>query len=160
MNLHLTARPIWLTRHGESVYNVQGVLGGDPDLTPDRRRYAQSLARFLGESYHDIILRLDPLIIELERTRKPVLVIAHNAVLRALYAYFQGVPRERCPYLPIPLHTVIEVTPHAYGCHEQRVALEPPLRASEAPKGTISAPETSRAPTCRPAPARPRRRPP
>ncbi len=52
-----------------------------------------------------MILRLDPVIIELERTRKPVLVVAHNAVLRALYAYFQGVPRERCPYLPIPLHT-------------------------------------------------------
>ncbi|HSE05631.1 MAG TPA: histidine phosphatase family protein [Methylomirabilota bacterium] len=36
-----------------------------------------------GESYQDIILRLDPVIIELERTRKPVLVIADNAVLRA-----------------------------------------------------------------------------
>lgn len=207
MNLHLTARPIWLTRHGESVYNVAGVLGGDPDLTPDGRRYARSLAEFLdrrdpvgngvvvwtsslrravetavllgrtswpwraldeidggicdsmshaqiqellpeeyearkrdkftyryprGESYQDIILRLDPVIIELERTRKPVLVIAHNAVLRALYAYFQGVPRERCPYLTIPLHTVIELTPHAYGCHETRMALEPRREGTEA----------------------------
>lgn len=207
MNLHLTARPIWLTRHGESVYNAAGVLGGDPELTPDGHRYAQSLAEFLdrrdpdrndvviwtsslrravqtaeplgrtswawraldeidggicdsmshaqiqerlpeeyearkrdkfayryprGESYQDIILRLDPVIIELERTRKPVLVIAHNAVLRALYAYFQGVPRERCPYLTIPLHTVIELTPHAYGCHETRMPLEPRLDSSEA----------------------------
>ncbi|HEV3351229.1 MAG TPA: histidine phosphatase family protein, partial [Methylomirabilota bacterium] len=72
-------------------------------------------------------------IIELERTRKPVLVIAHNAVLRALYAYFQGVPRERCPYLPIPLHTVIELTPHAYGCRETRVPLEPRLDPDGAP---------------------------
>jgi predicted kinase len=47
MNLHLTARPIWLTRHGESVYNAAGVLGGDPDLTPDGHRYARSLAEFL-----------------------------------------------------------------------------------------------------------------
>lgn len=23
-NLHITPRPIWLTRHGESEYNVQG----------------------------------------------------------------------------------------------------------------------------------------
>ena len=207
MNLHLAARPIWLTRHGESVYNVAGVLGGDPDLTPDGHRYAQALAQFLdrrdpdrhdvviwtsslrralqtatplgrtswawraldeidggicdsmshaqiqeqlpeeyearrrnkftyryprGESYQDVIQRLDPVIIELERTRKPVLVIAHNAVLRALYAYFQGVPRERCPYLAIPLHTVIELTPHAYGCHETRMPLEPRLDSSEA----------------------------
>jgi broad specificity phosphatase PhoE/predicted kinase len=207
MNLHLTERPIWLTRHGESVYNVAGVLGGDPDLTPDGHGYAQSLAAFLdrrypdpndvviwtsslrravqtaaplgrtawawraldeidggicdsmshaqiqeqlpeeyaarrrnkftyryprGESYQDLIVRLDPVIIELERTRKPVLVIAHNAVLRALYAYFQGVARERCPYLAIPLHTVIELTPHAYGCHETRMPLEPRLESSEA----------------------------
>jgi broad specificity phosphatase PhoE len=205
MNLHLTARPIWLTRHGESVYNATGVLGGDPDLTPAGDRYARSLAEFLdrrdpdrngvvvwtsslrravqtaaplgrtpwpwraldeidggicdsmshaqiqehlpeeyaarrrdkftyryprGESYQDVILRLDPVIIELERTRKPVLVVAHNAVLRALYAYFLGVPRERCPYLAIPLHTVIELTPHAYGCHETRVPLEPRLDPS------------------------------
>src|SRR6185437_14463852 len=45
MNLHLSARPIWLTRHGESVYNASGLLGGDPDLTPAGRRYARSLAR-------------------------------------------------------------------------------------------------------------------
>jgi 6-phosphofructo-2-kinase/fructose-2,6-biphosphatase 2 len=54
-------------------------------------------------------------------------------VLRALYAYFQGVSRERCPYLPIPLHTVIELTPHAYGCHETRLPLKPRLDASGAP---------------------------
>ena len=72
------------------------------------------------------------MIIELERTRKPVLVIAHNAVLRALYAYFYGVPREQCPHLPIPLHTVIELTPHAYGCHETRIPLEPPLDSGAA----------------------------
>ena len=206
-NLHLTARPIWLTRHGESVFNAAGVLGGDPDLTSDGHRYARSLAEFLdrrdpdrndaviwtsslrravqtaaplgrtpwpwraldeidggicdsmshaqiqehlpeeyaarkrdkftyryprGESYQDIILRLDPVIIELERTRKPVLVIAHNAVLRAIYAYLQGIPRERCPYLPIPLHTVIELTPHAYGCHETRMPLDPGLDSHEA----------------------------
>ena len=61
-----------------------------------------------------------------------MLVIAHNAVLRALYAYFQGVPRERCPYLDIPLHSVIELTPHAYGCHETRLGLQPVLESSEA----------------------------
>lgn len=206
MNLHLSPRPIWLTRHGESVSNVAGLLGGDADLSAAGNRYARSLAEFLdqrcpelddvviwtsslkravqtagplerkswawraldeidagicdgmsyaqiqaelpeeyearrrnkftyryprGESYQDIILRLDPVIIELERTRRPVMVIAHNAVVRALYAYFQGVPRERCPYLPIPLHTVIELTPHAYGCHESRVPLEPRLDSGE-----------------------------
>lgn len=200
MNLHLTDRPIWITRHGESAYNTKNLIGGDPDLTHKGQRYAHALADLLdrnytdpdtlviwtssmrramqtsnplgrrslpwraldeidagicdgmsyeqirkqlpdeyaarkkdkfhyryprGESYHDVIQRLEPVIIELERTRKPVLVIAHNAVLRALYAYFQGVPPEQCPYLSLPLHSVVQLRPHAYGCHETRVMLEP-----------------------------------
>jgi 6-phosphofructo-2-kinase/fructose-2,6-biphosphatase 2 len=54
-----------------------------------------------------------------------VLVIAHQAVLRALYAYFADVEAEQIPYLEIPLHTVIELVPRAYGCAEQRVILSP-----------------------------------
>ena len=53
MNLHLSARPIWLTRHGESAYNVAGLIGGDPDLTPGGHRYARSLAEFLDQRYPD-----------------------------------------------------------------------------------------------------------
>ena len=198
MNLHLTARPVLLTRHGESEYNTRGLLGGDPSLTDGGRRYAEALGTELGhnfpdpgdvvvwtsslaravqtavplhrralswraldeidagvcegmtyeeiraqmpqefaarkadklhyryprgESYEDVIRRLDLVVIELERTRRPVLVIAHNAVIRALYAYFVGVPRERCPHLDIPLHTLIELRTHAYGCTETRTSL-------------------------------------
>lgn len=200
MNLHLFDRPVWLTRHGESLYNVRGLIGGDPDLSSSGQRYANALASFLnerfpgpsdvvvwtsslkravqtaeplgrrswpwraldeidagvcdamsyaqieqqmpdeyasrkrdkfhyryprGESYQDVIQRLDPVIIELERTRRPVLVITHNAIIRALYAYFQGIPRERSPHLHTPLHTIIELSPHAYGCRETRFLLDP-----------------------------------
>jgi len=193
MNLHLTSRPIWLTRHGQSVFNVDGRLGGDPGLTEAGRTYARALAEFVdaradeelvvwsstlertrqtarlvgrpsrawraldeidagifdgltyagiaqqapdqaearrqdklryrypnGESYEDVIRRLDPVILEMERQRRPLLVIGHNAVIRALYGYFADVPVERIPHLPIPLHTVIELTPRAYGVAETR----------------------------------------
>jgi len=33
MNLHIYPRPIYLTRHGESTFNVQSRIGGDPGLT-------------------------------------------------------------------------------------------------------------------------------
>lgn len=79
-----------------------------------RYRYPQ------GESYQDVISRLDPVLIELERQRKPVLVIAHQAVLRALYAYFMDIPPERCPFLDVPLHQVIELVPKAYGAQVTR----------------------------------------
>jgi len=78
-----------------------------------------------GESYLDVIQRLDRVIIELERQRVPVLVIGHQAVLRALYSYFTDVDSEQIPYVEIPLHTVIELVPRAYDCAEERVLLPP-----------------------------------
>lgn len=35
-----------------------------------------------GESYLDVISRIEAVIFEIERTRMPVIVIAHQAVLR------------------------------------------------------------------------------
>ena len=72
-----------------------------------------------GESYDDVIQRLDRVIIELERYRTPVLVVAHRAVLRALYGYFVQLPRERVPHIDMPLHNIIELTPTAYGCQQE-----------------------------------------
>lgn len=196
MNLHLTSRPIWLTRHGESEYNEAGRIGGNSELTPRGRAYARALSAFVderapddlivwtstlartrqtaraldrkfrpwkmldeidagifdgftyagiaqqspaeaearrvdklryryprGESYLDVIRRVDPAIIELERQRRPVLVVAHNAVIRALYGYFTDAPADRIPHLAVPLHTVLELTPRAYGVAEERFKL-------------------------------------
>ncbi len=89
--------------------------------TEDKLRYRYPR----GESYEDVIRRLDPVLLELERQRGPILVIAHQAVLRTLYAYFTDHPREECPHLHIPLHTVIELTPKAYGTAERQFRLGP-----------------------------------
>ena len=102
-----------------------------------------------GESYQDVIQRLQPVIIELERTRRPVLIIAHQAVLRALYSYLTGIAPERCPHLSIPLHTVIELSAHAYGTHEERFPLAPqvPAEPPAIPLGPMSmSPRHRRAP--------------
>jgi len=47
-----------------------------------------------GESYIDLIQRIKPVIIELERQRKSVLIVSHLAVQRCLCAYFSGLPSE------------------------------------------------------------------
>ena len=47
-----------------------------------------------GESYLDIISRLEGVIFEMERQKTPLLIIAHQAVLRCLYAYFLDLPNE------------------------------------------------------------------
>lgn len=76
-----------------------------------------------GESYMDVILRLEPLAHEMERFREPLLVVGHQGILRIIYAYFMGLRRDEAPYVSIPLNTVIQLSPHAYGCHEQRICL-------------------------------------
>jgi len=76
-----------------------------------------------GESYMDVTLRLEPLAQEMERIREPLLIVGHQGILRILYAYFMGLDRKEAPYLSIPLNNVIELTPHAYGCHEKRYCL-------------------------------------
>ena len=76
-----------------------------------------------GESYADVIQRLEPVIVELEGLRSPVLIIGHQAALRALYGYLSGKPQEDCPYLNVPLHTVIQLTPTESGYDEERFPL-------------------------------------
>jgi broad specificity phosphatase PhoE len=230
MNLHTLPRTFFLTRHGQSEYNLLGKIGGDSGLTPAGIEYARRLAVFCrdhiakqtevdpetgetrtverparmwtstlrrtqetaqfiehtqirhtwdngdtgdwmqfrpmarrnldelyagtcdgmtykeiaqvypdefarrqddklsyryprGESYMDVTLRLEPLAQEMERTREPVLIIGHQGILRILYAYFMGLDRNEAPYVSIPLNNIIELTPHAYGCHEKRFCL-------------------------------------
>uniref|UniRef100_A0A8C6V7R1 6-phosphofructo-2-kinase domain-containing protein n=1 Tax=Naja naja TaxID=35670 RepID=A0A8C6V7R1_NAJNA len=75
-----------------------------------------------GESYEDLVQRLEPVIMELER-QENVLVICHQAVMRCLLAYFLDKPAEQLPYLKCPLHTVLKLTPVAYGCKVESIFL-------------------------------------
>ncbi|XP_061423208.1 6-phosphofructo-2-kinase/fructose-2,6-bisphosphatase-like isoform X1 [Lethenteron reissneri] len=76
-----------------------------------------------GESYQDLVHRLEPVIMELER-QENVLVICHQAVMRCLLAYFLDKSYEELPYLKCYLHTVIKLTPVAYGCKMEQINLK------------------------------------
>ena len=74
-----------------------------------------------GESYEDIVARLEPVMMELERQGN-VLLVAHQAVLRCIMAYFldrSDLGTEDLPYIEVPLHTLIKLTPQAYGCEAE-----------------------------------------
>ncbi|XP_075774590.1 6-phosphofructo-2-kinase/fructose-2,6-bisphosphatase 1 isoform X4 [Pelodiscus sinensis] len=195
MNIHVTPRAIYLSRHGESQLNLQGRIGGDSGLTSRGKQFACALASFIesqkirdlkvwtshmkrtiqtaealhvpyeqwkalneidagiceemsyeeiqahhpeefalrdqdkyryrypkGESYEDLVQRLEPVIMELER-QENVLVICHQAVMRCLLAYFLDKSAEELPYLKCPLHTVLKLTPVAYGCQVESIFL-------------------------------------
>ncbi|KAK4633892.1 putative 6-phosphofructo-2-kinase [Fulvia fulva] len=47
LNFNLAPRQIWITRHGLSMDNVSGKIGGDSDLAPEGQQYAKSLTRFM-----------------------------------------------------------------------------------------------------------------
>ena len=80
-------------------------------MTVSARARALALARSLkGESYLDLIARLDPLMHELESYTEPLLVVSHQATLRMVYAYLMGKPRKTAPKAEIPLHTVIKIS--------------------------------------------------
>ncbi|KAL5710106.1 hypothetical protein ACHQM5_020711 [Ranunculus cassubicifolius] len=47
VNTHLTPRPIFLTRHGESRDNVRGRIGGDTAISETGELYSKKLANFI-----------------------------------------------------------------------------------------------------------------
>ncbi|GLV35990.1 6-phosphofructo-2-kinase [Carabus blaptoides fortunei] len=195
MNIHITPRTIYLTRHGESEQNLEGRIGGDSNLSGRGHQYAAALSQYIsgqnieglrvwtswlkrtiqtvcdvpapqerwkalneidagiceemtyeeiqqqypddfaardlnkfayryprGESYEDLVARLEPVIMELERQGN-VLVVSHQAVIRCLLAYFLDKSAEELPYLKVPLHTIIKLTPVAYGCRVEHIQL-------------------------------------
>lgn len=226
LNFNLAPRMIWITRHGESYDNVAGKIGGDADLSPNGRRYAQAMSRFIeyerkdweirkqdkaanthfpphpgdhtppnpyynseetvehknfcvwtsmlkrsiqsaeffdeeiyeakqmrmlnelyagvmegmtydaihkqfpdeyarrrqdklayrypgpgGEGYLDVINRLRPVIVELERMTDHAVLITHRSVARVLLAYFQGLRREEVAELDCPLGMLYMLEP-------------------------------------------------
>ncbi|XP_071961672.1 6-phosphofructo-2-kinase/fructose-2,6-bisphosphatase 1-like isoform X2 [Antedon mediterranea] len=196
MNIHITPRTIYLTRHGESMLNIEGKIGGDSDLSPRGELYSKALADYMetqnikdlkvwtsrlkrtaqtasevnapieqwkaldeldagvcdgmtyeeiqtehpeefalrdqdkyhyrypmGESYQDLVARLEPVIMELERQQN-VLVVCHQGVMRCLLAYFLDKNSNELPYLRCPLHTIIKLTPVAYGCRVETIPLK------------------------------------
>ncbi|EGP84054.1 uncharacterized protein MYCGRDRAFT_87842 [Zymoseptoria tritici IPO323] len=215
LNFNLSPRQIWITRHGLSLDNVSGKIGGDSDLAPEGLLYARSLTLFMnekrkewdlkqietlkkthfppqpgdpkpfcvwtsmlkrsiqtaqyfdddeydskqmrmldelnagvmegltyncistqfpseyrsrkadklhyrypgpgGEGYLDIINRLRPVIVELERMMDHVLLVGHRSVARVLLAYFLGLKREEVADLDVPLGMLYCLEPRPYG---------------------------------------------
>jgi len=206
MNIHITPRSIYFTRHGESEENLKGLIGGDGNLSSRGREYSKLLAYKInkknldelrvwtscmkrsiqtckdikapqerwkalneinagecelmsyneiaakfpeqfeqrdqdkfhfryngGESYEDLVARLEPVIMELERQGN-VLVVSHQAVLRCLLAYFLDKSTDELPYIEVPLHNIIKLTPVAYGCKREDIPIEVPAVNTHRPQ--------------------------
>lgn len=73
------------------------------------------------QSYHDLAVRLEPIILELEREQNDVLIIAHESVLRVLYSYLMHCRPMEIPKLKFPRDEIIEIIPAAYQNEAKRI---------------------------------------
>ncbi|EFQ27908.1 6-phosphofructo-2-kinase [Colletotrichum graminicola] len=100
------------------------------ELDPYHHRYPRA------ESYHDLAVRLEPIILELEREQSDLLIIAHESVLRVLYAYLMHCATMDIPVLKFPRDEIIEIIPAAYQNEAKRIHIP-----GVDPKITPSSPE-------------------
>jgi broad specificity phosphatase PhoE len=63
-----------------------------------------------GESYEDVMRRVQGIIAKLEKETGNVLIVSHQAVLRGLLTHLLGKPFVEMPYIQVPLHTLIWLT--------------------------------------------------
>ena len=200
MNLKIVNCPIYLSRHGQSQYNIEEKIGGDSSLSDMGIQYAVRLSDYLnqelndnqftiftsclkrtnetasylnkknanlinsrllneiqagicenlsisevkhklphiiternnnklvyrypeGESYLDIIERLQYFILQILSIDKPIVIIAHQAINRVLLGYIMGYPLEQIPHLNCNLNEVIKFTPNSKGYTQEIIKL-------------------------------------
>ncbi|KAG9235495.1 6-phosphofructo-2-kinase/fructose-2, 6-biphosphatase-like protein 2 [Amylocarpus encephaloides] len=76
-----------------------------------------------AESYHDLAVRLEPIILELEREQNDLLIIAHESVLRVLYGYLMACDAMSIPTLKFPRNEIIEIIPASYQNEAKRTII-------------------------------------
>lgn len=85
------------------------------EADPYHHRYPRA------ESYHDLAVRMEPIILELEREENDLLIIAHESVLRVLYGYLMACNAADIPKLEFPRDEIIEIIPSSYNNVAQRI---------------------------------------
>ena len=204
LNLNINRNTIYLTRHGQSEYNLLDKIGGNPSITSLGVQYSKELYNYIdnlqlndliiyistlkrtketiqpfiknnyqsiielkcldeidagiydsltygdiknkypeeyknrkedklnyryprGESYKDLIIRAQKIIYDIENCDKPILIVAHQAVLRVIYSYFMNIDNTDMTSLDIPLNTIIRLEPYSYQYKEERKTLFNPI---------------------------------
>ncbi|KAJ9301445.1 hypothetical protein DTO271G3_1580 [Paecilomyces variotii] len=87
------------------------------EMDPYHHRYPRA------ESYHDLAVRLEPIILELEREQNDLLIIAHESVLRVLYGYLMACNAADIPFLSFPRNEIIEIIPASYQNEAKRIPI-------------------------------------
>ncbi|CAI4047189.1 hypothetical protein N7582_004010 [Saccharomyces uvarum] len=63
-----------------------------------------------AESYHDLAVRMEPLLLEMEHTSQDILIIAHESTLRVLYGYLMACTCVELPNLDFTREKLVEIS--------------------------------------------------
>jgi len=94
-----------------SRWTLEDVLKHKPAVVEEFKKDAYNFRFPGGESFGDVISRLQPTLIDIESQTCPVLVVSHSSTLTALYSYFSGQSIQQCHATPFPTHHVVELIP-------------------------------------------------
>eukprot|EP01059_Diplonema_ambulator_P002736 TRINITY_DN1238_c0_g1_i2.p1 TRINITY_DN1238_c0_g1~~TRINITY_DN1238_c0_g1_i2.p1 ORF type:complete len:629 (+),score=162.82 TRINITY_DN1238_c0_g1_i2:116-2002(+) len=120
--------PNFLIRHYDSLRerdrgDCRGMVDSTfrqqyPELFREMKMAEYSYAWPRGESYHDLNVRLEQIILDIHGSELPVLIVAGPEALRGLHAYLAEFLPEFCIYLDVPENTIMEV---GYKSHNVRL---------------------------------------
>ncbi|OBA20347.1 bifunctional 6-phosphofructo-2-kinase/fructose-2,6-bisphosphate 2-phosphatase [Metschnikowia bicuspidata var. bicuspidata NRRL YB-4993] len=77
-----------------------------------------------AELYHDLAIKIEPLILEMERMSGDILIIADETVLRVLHGYLMAFSCYDIPWLEFSMDDIIEVKFNAYANTARRIPIE------------------------------------
>jgi broad specificity phosphatase PhoE/adenylate kinase family enzyme len=63
-----------------------------------------------GESYYDLTVRLEPILLRIECNKNKLIIVAHQAICRIFYAYLMNIDPKDCVNLEIKSHRLYEFT--------------------------------------------------
>ena len=124
----------WINFAHKQYRNLDEIYAGDcdgltyreiqeqyPDEFARRHKYRLAYRYPRGESYLDLIQRLHPMVLEMERLRENLLIVAHQAVIRMILAYWTNAGREEAAKMSVPLNTVLKITCNPFDIKVERV---------------------------------------
>lgn len=77
-----------------------------------------------AESYHDLALKIEPLILEMEKLPYDILIIADETIIRIFYGYLMAANANDIPKIQFPQNEIIKITYHTYNNEIKKLVVE------------------------------------
>lgn len=77
-----------------------------------------------AESYHDLALKIEPLILEIEKLSDDILIIADETIIRIFYGYLMASNAIDIPLIEFPQNEIIKITYNTYNNKMERIVVD------------------------------------